>query len=150
MDVTPSILTKKGVEVLEYFNEENYSMRWFLDGRLHREDGPAVIILTGKYIWSKKGIRYRPENPFLTSIISFEEWYLNGKYDDSRGHRREVFISDEELENTQEVKLTEDNVMLMRWYLFGNHVSNDWLDEYVADIENITHDEKILMKLRWA
>ena len=34
--------------------------RWFKEGKLHREDGPAVILVGGAQRWYKEGKEYLP------------------------------------------------------------------------------------------
>ena len=54
---------------------------WSLNGKLHREDGPAIIRINGikeYYIHNK---RHRFDGPaWISSVSSFRnEWFINGK-----------------------------------------------------------------------
>ena len=40
---------------------ENGSNHWFLDGKRHREDGPAIEFLSGLKGWFLNGIEYSEE-----------------------------------------------------------------------------------------
>ena len=58
--------------------ESKGKTEYYKDGKLHREDGPAVI--KGKIQeWWLNGVRHREDGPAATQG-SFEEWFLNGKY----------------------------------------------------------------------
>lgn len=58
----------------------NGTKRWFLNGKLHRIGGPAVVFRTGYEEWFIEGVLHRKDGPAVT----FENrtthwWYLNGK-----------------------------------------------------------------------
>ena len=48
-------------------------------GRLHREEGPAVIGPNGECEWYRNGLRHRTDGPAFVSPIGVKEWYLHGK-----------------------------------------------------------------------
>lgn len=49
---------------------------WWVDGKLHREDGPAVIRSTGlKQWWFKGKILYQNNEAFTTPLIGVETTY---------------------------------------------------------------------------
>lgn len=39
------------------------SKRWYLNGKIHREDGPAVEYDSGDKFWYKKGTLHREDGP---------------------------------------------------------------------------------------
>ena len=54
---------------------------WYLNGQLHRVDGPAIIYLTGAVVgkeWYLYGRRHREDGPAITDRNGGQEWYLNG------------------------------------------------------------------------
>jgi hypothetical protein len=53
--------------------------RWYRDGRLHREDGPAVTYYDGTECWFINGLRHRADGPAIIYDDGSESWYLNGK-----------------------------------------------------------------------
>lgn len=54
------------------------NVRWkLLDGRLHREDGPAVEYVNGSKYWWFNGERHREDGPAVIRPGESEEWYLN-------------------------------------------------------------------------
>lgn len=52
---------------------------WYLDGRRHREDGPAVEFSSGSKIWCLNGKRHREDGPAIEFSNGIKEWYLRGQ-----------------------------------------------------------------------
>jgi hypothetical protein len=69
MRVTGSEPTMKPSGAVEWRDEE---------GRLHREDGPAIIHANGSYKWYRHGVRHREGGPACVYVNGTEKWYLNG------------------------------------------------------------------------
>ena len=57
---------------------KNGSKHWYLDGKLHREDGPAVEYANGDKIWYLNGKRHREDGPAIEYASGDKFWYLNG------------------------------------------------------------------------
>jgi hypothetical protein len=57
----------------------NGSKYWFLNGKLHREDGPAVEHPNGDKYWYLNGKRHREDGPAVEWPNGSKEWYLNDK-----------------------------------------------------------------------
>jgi hypothetical protein len=53
--------------------------RWFKDGKLHREDGPAIIESDGSEYWYKNGKLHREDGPAIACKDGTKHYYLNGK-----------------------------------------------------------------------
>lgn len=51
---------------------------WFLDGELHREDGPAIIHSDGEIVWYTNGVRHRENLPARVDSGGVSYWYENG------------------------------------------------------------------------
>jgi hypothetical protein len=51
---------------------------WYKDGKLHREDGPAVIFPSGTQDWYLNGERHREDGPAVIRKNGTQEWWLNG------------------------------------------------------------------------
>jgi hypothetical protein len=49
---------------------------WFLNGKLHREDGPAIEFIGGCKEWWINGKMHRVDGPAIESIHE-KEWWLN-------------------------------------------------------------------------
>ena len=61
---------------IEYVNGSKY---WYLDGKLHREDGPAIERADGSKYWYLDGKRHREDGPAIEYADGSKEWYLNGE-----------------------------------------------------------------------
>ena len=52
---------------------------WKLDGKLHREDGPAVTTECGNKLWYKHDLLHREDGPAIIKSNGIHEWYSNGR-----------------------------------------------------------------------
>src|ERR1700691_2444848 len=105
--------------------------KYFLNGKIHREDGPAAIHLNGIIEYCINGKLHREDGPAFTwPDVSLEYW-LNGKL-----HREEgpAIIWDDGREE---------------WFLNDNNITKevkDWIKENnIPKVWNKSH--KILFKL---
>ena len=48
-------------------------------GRLHREDGPAMISTLGQQAWWVNGLQHRDDGPAVIFADGGESWYLHSK-----------------------------------------------------------------------
>ena len=53
--------------------------QWFLNGNLHREDGPAIEWPDGSKEWYLHGKCHREDGPAVEFADGEKQWYLNGK-----------------------------------------------------------------------
>jgi len=53
---------------------------WRLNGKLHREDGPAVEYTNGDREWYLNDKLHREDGPAFEGADGDKEWYLNGKW----------------------------------------------------------------------
>jgi hypothetical protein len=53
---------------------------WYLNGKLHRVDGPAIEYTGGAKYWYLNGKRHRVDGPACECANGTKEWWLNGKY----------------------------------------------------------------------
>ena len=51
---------------------------WHLNGKLHREDGPAVEHSDGSKEWYLNGELHREDGPALERSNGDKSWYING------------------------------------------------------------------------
>jgi hypothetical protein len=63
-------------EVEVYTNGDKY---WRLNGKLHREDGPAVEGSGGSKSWYLNGNLHREDGPAIEYRSGYNVWCLNGK-----------------------------------------------------------------------
>jgi hypothetical protein len=57
----------------------NGDKEWFLNGKLHREDGPAIEHSNGYKSWFLNGKRHREDGPAVEFCNSYKSWFLDGK-----------------------------------------------------------------------
>ena len=58
---------------------DNGSRCWYLNGKRHREDGPAIEFTNGTRCWYLNGKRHREDGPAIEYSGGTRQWYLNGK-----------------------------------------------------------------------
>jgi hypothetical protein len=66
--------------VIEYTVKvyDNGDSFWYLNGKLHREDGPAVECTDGTREWYLNGKCHRIDGPACEYSTGGRYWYLNG------------------------------------------------------------------------
>ena len=52
---------------------------WLLNGKLHREDGPAVEYADGSKSWYINGKCHREDGPAIEWSDGTKEWYVDGE-----------------------------------------------------------------------
>ena len=52
---------------------------WYLNGKLHREDGPAIKYKNGNKCWYLNGKRHRRNGPACEYANGNKFWFLNDK-----------------------------------------------------------------------
>ena len=58
---------------------DNGDKHWYLDGKCHREDGPAVEFASGTKYWYLNGKLHREDGPAVEGASGYKHWYLNGE-----------------------------------------------------------------------
>jgi len=71
--------------------------KWYLNGKLHREDGPAVERADGTKVWYLNGERHREDGPAIEWSAGDKSWYLNGEK-----------LTKEEFNLAMDIKRTKD------------------------------------------
>jgi hypothetical protein len=61
---------------------------WYLNGSMHREDGPAIEGTDGHKEWYLDGVRHREDGPAIELADGSKEWWLNGKRVTEEEHKR--------------------------------------------------------------
>lgn len=54
------------------------SRKWYLDGELHREDGPAIEWANGSKLWYLNDKFHRVDGPAVENAGGSQEWWVNG------------------------------------------------------------------------
>ena len=65
----------KTYEVKVYSNGDKH---WHLNGKCHREDGPAIEWADGSKHWHLNGELHREDGPAVEWADGSKYWYLNG------------------------------------------------------------------------
>jgi hypothetical protein len=105
--------------------------KWWLNGRLHREDGPVYIGSDGTQIWYLNGKYHREDGPAVVRPDGTKKWYLNDEF-----HREDgpaIIWPD----GTQ------------RWYLNGKNITKEitnWVKERNIDL-NMSEFDKMVLKI---
>ena len=60
--------------------ESDGTKKWYLNGELHREDGPAIEEINGSKHWYLNGELRREDGPAIEYSNGSKYWYLNGRY----------------------------------------------------------------------
>jgi len=59
--------------------DEDKTTRWYLNDKLHREDGPAVEWADGTKHWFLNSKLHREDGPAIEVADGSKAWYVNGK-----------------------------------------------------------------------
>jgi hypothetical protein len=57
----------------------NGTKRWYLNDKRHRVDGPAVEYANGDKYWYLNGELHRVDGPGIEYVNGDKHWYLNGE-----------------------------------------------------------------------
>ena len=68
-----------------YSNGTNW---WFLNGKRHREDGPAIEYSEGLKCWYLNGNLHREDGPAVEYPDGSKQWYLNDEQVTEEEHRQ--------------------------------------------------------------
>jgi len=55
-----------------------YGTYWYSNGKLHRENGPAIENIDGTKRWFLNGYLHREDGPAVERPNRHKVWYLNG------------------------------------------------------------------------
>lgn len=64
--------------------------RWFKNGKLHREDGPAYISRDGRQCWYHHGVLHREDGPAIITQNNENIWYINGGFLTQNEHQNHL------------------------------------------------------------
>ena len=57
----------------------NGTKEWYLNGECHRTDGPAIEYINGAKFWYLNGLQHREDGPAIECANGNKYWHLNGK-----------------------------------------------------------------------
>jgi hypothetical protein len=72
---------------VEYANGDKC---WFLKEKRHRADGPAIEFANGDKHWFLNGERHREDGPAVEYVSGGGKWYLNGEELTQEEHKRRL------------------------------------------------------------
>jgi hypothetical protein len=119
--------------------DTNGNKYWYLNDKLHREDGPAVEIADGSKRWCLNGETHREDGPAIMWADGTKKWYINGNQ-----HR---------LDGPAIISSHGYNEWYNEWYINDHFVTKEitqWAKENDIDLDNLTDVDKALIKLTWA
>jgi len=70
------VLHRENGPAVEWLNGDK---SWYKEGELHRDDGPACESVNGSKYWYKEGKRHRLDGPACESVNGFKFWYIEGE-----------------------------------------------------------------------
>ena len=75
--------------MIEYTVEvyDNGDKAWYLNGKRHREDGPAVEWTNGDKFWWLNGKYHREDGPAAEYADGNKSWHLNGEWVTEEEHK---------------------------------------------------------------
>jgi len=87
---------------------------WYVNDKIHREDGPAIEFASGYKVWYLNDKRHREDGPAIEYADGDKSWWINGKklteeeFNNRNRHTlildgKEVQISNESYKNLKEV-----------------------------------------------
>lgn len=90
---------------------------WYLNGKLHRENGPAIEAANGDKLWFFNDKLHRENGPAIEYADSRKWWYINGKLHRENGPAVEYangskawFFNDKEYTEEEFNKLINKNL----------------------------------------
>jgi hypothetical protein len=86
---------------------------WRVNGKLHREDGPAIEYATGDKYWYLNDKLHREDGPAVERINGSKSWHLNDKF-----HRKDG-------------PAIECADGITYWYLNGRELTEEAFNEYL-------------------
>ena len=102
--------------------DEYGDRRWYLNGKLHREDGPAIEYANGTRFWFLNDNCHREDGPAIECSDGRRFWYLNDKR-----HR----------EDGPAVEYTDDRCR-RRWYLDGVEYTEEEFLKKTAKVKELS------------
>ena len=82
-------------------------VRFYKNGKFHKDDGPAIIVNDGTKYWYRNGILHRENGPAIEWANGTKEWYQNGLFHREGGPA--IIIYNREI----------TGLSYMAWYKYG-------------------------------
>lgn len=143
---------------------------WTLNGVLHRDDGPAVILANVREEWYQHGLRHRDDGPAVIEHDECQLWYRNGHvhrddgpaiiykdgskvwYQNGLQHRvgapayqdisgTEEWLQHGEMHRTDGPAAIYANDLTKEWWIFGIQISSNSMFQKMSGLS----DEGMMM-----
>lgn len=95
---------REDVPAIEWSNGDK---EWYLDDKLHREDGPAIEWSDGTKAWYVNGRRHREDGPAIEWADGDKDWYLHGQEVTEEEHKHRTITMGDALKAGDGVILRE-------------------------------------------
>ena len=97
--------------MIEYTVKVNESgdKKWYLNGKRHREDGPAIEWANGYKSWWINGELHREDGPACEYIDGDKHWYLNGKRLSKKKWKKRIKKTHKIIIDGKEIELSEES-----------------------------------------
>jgi len=90
----------------EYANGDKY---WYLNDKLHREDGPAIEWAWGDKFWFLNGKRHREDGPAIEYADGDKFWYLNGEEFSKKKWKKRIKKTHKIIIDGKEIELSDES-----------------------------------------
>jgi hypothetical protein len=110
------------------FVDEDGTREWYVNGLLHRTDGPAVEWADGDRYWYVNGKRHRSDGPAVERANGSCFWYVNGQLHRADGPA---------------IEWPDDSC---KWYLNGQQLT---FSEWIAQL-NCSDRERLVFLLKYS
>ena len=67
------------MKVINFYVSSSGTKEWYLKGKRHREDGPAIEYSNGDKEWWENDKLHREDGPAIEHSNGDKDWYFNGK-----------------------------------------------------------------------
>ena len=64
---------------MEIITDGYGSQRWYLNGKRHREDGPAIVYTDGHQEWCLNDKYHREDGPAIIRSNGYQSWYFENR-----------------------------------------------------------------------
>lgn len=64
---------------IEWIDDTKEWKEWWINGKRHREDGPAIEHNNGANSWYQHGLLHREDGPAVEHCDGHKEWFLKDK-----------------------------------------------------------------------
>ena len=81
-------ITVNGKEYYQTICRNKNETVYYLNGKVHREDGPAIEYNDGYKYWWINGKRHRDGGPAVEYPNGYKEWWLDGKIYSKEEHKK--------------------------------------------------------------